>query len=158
MKKVILAGLFVLSACSLHNQNMVIRPESLINASAEKISFPLSDVQSVEAVAEWIRTGDVPSGAEISCRDNNKSCAKAKNVLNRYKVAFIETPVGSDAEQGVALLYDRLTASACFLNELGCSTSLNSVRMVANREQFVKPYISDLQDAETSVRAVGRVR
>jgi len=158
MKKILLAGLFILSACSVYHDGAVVRPEYLVNRSAEKISFPISDSQSVSSVVDWISVGDKPSSAEVACNGSSESCRQVKNILNRYKISYTEGAVSSSSEQSVSLIYARLTASACFLKQLGCSTSLNSVRMVANREQFVRPFISDMQDAETAVTAVNKVR
>ena len=64
----------------------------------------------------------------------------------------------SDADAGnISLTYNRLIARNCDASSFGCATSINSVNMVTNREQFVKPALSDFQDAARSVKAVGKV-
>lgn len=158
MRKVFLLGLFLVSACT-SNHIAIVQPELLINSSAEKVSFPITTHKSVYSVADWIKAGDAPSSAEIFCKEKSRLCGKVRAILKSNKVPFEETTiVASNEGESISLIYDRLTASSCFINQLGCATSLNAVRMVANREQFIKPYLSDLQDAETAVRALDTVR
>ncbi len=159
MKKILLACglLLIVSACAVTtNHSTPIRPESLVNATAEKISFPISDSASVITIEDWIIAGDAPTSVEISCADGNPSCVSLKTFLTNHHIAYQDSAAGESSS--VSLTYNRLIARTCNPNSFGCSTSLNSISMVTNRDQFIKPALSDFPDAASAVKAVRKVK
>ena len=157
MKKILAAGLmFILPACTIYSQS-AIKPESLINSSVEKISFPVSGYDSLTPIENWINGGDAPSKAEISCAVADPACASLKDLLSERKISFKELPA-SDDSGNVSLLYNRLVAKNCNASQFGCSTSINSIHMIANREQFINPPLSDFQDADNAVKALDKIK
>lgn len=159
MKKILLACalLFTVSACAMHHAAPVIRAETLIKSTAEKISFPIVDSSSLEAIENWVANGEAPTNAEISCVSSENTCNRVRNLLTNRGIPVNESAAAADSSAGnVSLTYNRIIAHDCGTNSFGCSTSVNAIHMVTNREQFIKPAMSDLQDAASSVRAVGR--
>lgn len=159
MKKIsLLCSILVLvSACSMHRAAPVIRAESLINSSAEKVSFAISDLSSLSPIEKWVSNGDSPSSAELTCVNRGKVCNAVKKILSKHGISVNEVPAapGSDNVVGsVSLIYNRLIARECATVHFGCATSTNSIHMVTNREQFIKPALSDFQDAASVVEAV----
>ena len=159
MKKIFLACslALIVSSCSSHYSS-VIRPESLISASAEKISFPISDSASVMTIENWVSGGDVPTDAEVSCVNGNPSCLSVKKFLKNSHIPFKEVAPVDASSSRISLIYDSLIARGCDANSFGCSTSLNAIRMVTNREQFIKPALSDFQDAAVGVTAINKMK
>jgi hypothetical protein len=159
MKKIsmVFGVLWCLSACMMHHAAPPVRPELLISSSAEKISFPISDADSLASLESWLANGDAPISAEISCGDSKKICNSVKNQLTARNINFKDVPGDAGVNSGnVSLAYERVVKRECSLNNFGCATSLNSVRMVSSHEQFIKPGNIGLQDASSAVRAVGR--
>lgn len=158
MKKISLVCglLLLLSACAMNSASPALRPESLIHSSSEKISFPVSDMASLSTVENWIAGGDAPSSAELTCPNRGKVCNSVKKMLSKRGVTVKEVPIAPGAAGNVALIYNRLIAHECAIVRFGCSTSVNALHMVANREQFTKPALSDFQDAASAVKTVGK--
>jgi|GEM_PF-3320341 len=159
MKKISLVfGLvLLLSSCAMHHSAPAIKPELLINSSAEKISFPVSDSASLSSIESWLANGDAPTYAEISCGNSGSICNAVKKDLAARHVKFKDVPAEEDATVGtLSLTYDRVITRECATNNFGCSTSLNAVRMVSNHEQFIKPSSVGLQGASSVMKAVSR--
>jgi hypothetical protein len=154
MRRIFLACALLVSACTSYQFGNVIRPEGLVSSSAEKISFPVADAASVAAIEKWVNSGEKPSAAEISCNASGKSCKAVKQMLKKHKINTTE--VALTGESSLALIYERVTAKNCEESHFGCATAANSLNMVTNRDQFIKPALSDYQDAAGAVRAVGK--
>lgn len=154
MKKLFISLLFVLSACVNPKPTSVVRPELLISSSDEKISFPISDAGSVSAIEKWISSEDRPSEANVACKDGAKSCNNVKSILKKHKISYTEQATDSEDGSSLTIVYNHVAARDCAASSFGCSTSLNSVKMVTNRQQFIKPSLSDPQDAARAVRAL----
>lgn len=149
--------LLIVASCASNGSSVYVKTESLVSASSEKVSFPITDSSSVDAIADWIHEGDnKPSSAEISCLEKDTSCLVVKRILKKSKITYTVVPSKSeDAKIGnITIMYNKILARDCETADFGCSTSINSLRMVTNREQFTKPAISDFQDAASAVRAV----
>ena len=158
MKKIFVICSFMFMAACTMGSPTAIRPENLINSSEEKISFPISDADSLTPIQNWISGGDTPTEAEISCADTNSACSSLKNYLSDRRIQFKMQPSTNTETGSVSLLYNRLVAHTCNPVHFGCSTSINAIRMVTNREQFTKPVLSDFQDAASAVKAISEVK
>ncbi len=155
MKK-IYVSLFVsllLSACSSRLPARV-STESLISASAEKVSFALVNSDSINSISSWI-ADDKPTNAEISCINADMICLEAQHALKQSSVPFkmAETPNGSDS---VTLMYERVTARNCSTRGFGCAVSANSVQMVPGLTQFTSPKVSGFASGEGAVAGYKR--
>lgn len=158
MKKALLlcSILLVVSSCANNGSESVVRTETLVSASSEKVSFPVADAASVKDIENWISNGDNrPSNAQVSCLAKNPACMSLRALLKKQKIAVTEVPFNHENGSTVSIIYNRILARSCPIESFGCSTSLNSLRMVTNREQFTKPAMSDYQDAASAVKAVG---
>jgi hypothetical protein len=141
-------------------------PEALLSASSERVSFAITDEESINALAKWLES-DRPTRAEVSCSAGSQKCGDIQSVLGVQGVPA-ERVVGA-ADQ-VVLVYERVVARPCnpvFVSNhqnpfnlnhpsLGCAISMNAVQMVEDHGQFTDPSLSDPQDAEMGVRNVRR--
>ena len=155
MKKISMAlGILLLaSACSAHHSAPAVRPESLINSSVEKTSFPIKDASSLAPVEKWIADGSLPTGAEIYCGNSGSACDIVKKLLVDRGVRFNEIPQERGTGYGkISLLYSRIQAHNCITDSFGCSTSMNSINMTTNQGQLAKPGTAALQDAVSAVK------
>ncbi len=149
--------LLIITSCASNGQSVkIIRPESLLNPSSEKVSFPVTDSSSVKNIVEWIHGDNKPSSAEVTCAAKDKSCIALKRTLKAEKIAFTEVPLSTEEGKtgNISIIYSHIIARDCKTSDFGCSTAINSLRMVTNREQFIKPALSDFQDAASAVNAV----
>lgn len=144
------------------------RPESLLNASSEKVKFSVTDELTLASLADWVKE-DAPTRAQLSCGDDvsDESCASIRSVLESQKVA-VELVNGAPGD--VVLVYERVVARPCKVQfvsnhqnpynlnhpSLGCATAMNSVQMVEDYRQFTNPSVSDPQDAEMAVKNIRR--
>lgn len=142
---------FVISACSSMSQKYV-TPRALLDSSVENVSFTLHDNSSTGDVVEWMQ-GDVPTAAILSCDTESNVCNKVRDILSLNSVPFsyVEPPIGGP--ESVKLTYQRVVAKDCKVEILGCSVSANSVQMVPDQRQFIRPALSDPQDAARAVSA-----
>lgn len=146
----IIAVVLFVSACSTL-PSVYVAPETLLNASSERVSFGLSDSASLQAISTWVE-GDAPTRAELTCPVDGQLCSQARDLLNNYSVTSrVVENAGGDGS--VVLLYDRIVARDCSSQQFGCSVSVNSLQMVADYRQYVHPNLSDPQDAQKAVES-----
>lgn len=151
MKKIIIAlsAILLLSSCKIY-ATKAISPESLLNLSSEKVAFTITDSESVDAIASWIKD-DKPTEAVLFCAKKNISCSKVQEFLKSKSIHY-NTNISNDGSNSVSLVYHRITARDCMHGEFGCATAANSIHMVADRAHFIRPPLSDSQDAATAVK------
>lgn len=137
-------------------------PESLLDMSSEVVNISLTDEAGPDELASWINQ-EQPSRAEISCQDADPACAKAKNVLDQFKVPYQQEEA---AHSGVSLFYERVLARDCenrYINNsinpynlnhptFGCSVAANMVQQVTDKRQFVNPNLLDFADGEKAAQ------
>lgn len=155
MKKVLFSLLF-LTACAGNLPTSALHTESLVSTSDEKVSFPISDAASVKNIEQWIGNGDMPSSAELSCRDAGKQCKATKAMLKKHKIAYKATNIANASDSVAVLVYNHINARDCAAGTFGCATSVNSLKMVTDRRQITQPALSDLQDAAGAVKAINK--
>ncbi len=166
-KKRVILGAFaalLLSACTPladEHINHIVRPESLLDFSSERVTFGLTSGDVVDEFAGWV-DNDQPTRAELACDSQNNLCAEAEVVLTQYGIPFERVEKSSAGE--VVLFYERLVTRDCKAGAgqefvgLGCSVSANTVQMVKDHRQFVSPTFLDQQDAESAAKAIKRAR
>ena len=143
----IIVSLFIVSACQ-NSGTVRVEPRSLLSSSSENVSFALTNSASIDAVLNWI-ADDKPTQANISCSENDMICLDTQKELRSRSVP-VRIFKSADAVNSVELIYERITARNCS-HGLGCSMSVNSLNMVADRSYFIRPPISDPHDAGKAV-------
>lgn len=164
MRQFLLLSLLVvgLAACSKNHPQVVMgQPEMLLDVSSERISLDLNTMDAIDELTDWVNQ-DQPTIARLACNDEDLICIRAKEVFNMFAVEVEHMPSSANA---VELVYDRITVRDCdnrfFSNHrngsnlnhpaFGCSTAVNIVQMVTDKQEFANPTISDPQDAEKAV-------
>lgn len=170
MKHYIFLVLTVLavSACEkLPNKaySLPVRPETLLDSSAERVSFGLASPKSGQEITDWINK-DQPTRAELSCVKDQPNCRKAIQILSSFSVPYkLVTKAGSD---NVVLIYSRIVTRDCnnsFISNhhnmrnlnhpaFGCSVAANTLQMISDQQQILNPLLSGYQDARTQMRNV----
>jgi hypothetical protein len=146
-----------LSACALDSSKPALRPESLVNSSAEKVSFPISDEASLLVIENWLATSGAPASAQISCQSGGKLCSKLKKYFRDNKISLQEVAGGDSKSASISLNYVNIVTGECSADSFGCATSLNIVNMASERRQFINPKASsEMHDSSSAVRAVKR--
>ena len=140
------------SACTLSHSKIALSPEDLLANSAEVVSFPISDTASLHTISAWI-ADDLPSHATLSCSAGNAGCTELTRLLNEK---HIPTTENAEATDKVALSYDHITTRECPTYAFGCSVSVNSLHMIGNYNQILKPATVGSQDAASAVDAYKR--
>jgi hypothetical protein len=145
------------------------QPESLISKSSERVSFSLKTAKFDSELSNWLDK-DQPTRAQLGCTATEASCRKAEKILRSYGVAIERNAAAK--KDTVVLLYDRIVARTCDngyisnhhnyrnLNHpaFGCSVASNSLRMVTNQQDFVKPALSGLPDGQKAAQAITRAQ
>ncbi len=160
--------LLILSACKTTPGAYATRgqPESLIDASGERVNLSLAGDNATNELANWVGN-DQPTRAEISCDPFSEKCKKAEAVLRQFGVSIKHVSRGTS---DVVLIYERMSARDCdnrFVSNhynplnlnhptFGCSTAVNMLQQISNRKQLVSPSTLDPQDAERSSRVFRR--
>lgn len=133
-------------------------PESLLDVSSEVVNLSVTSESALDELANWLNQ-DQPTRAELYCLDGDARCVAAQEVLDLYGVPSAYAPSG---ENMVTLVYERVLARDCenrfidnsvnpyHLNHptFGCSTAVNMVQMVSDKQQFVRPNLMDMPDAK----------
>lgn len=137
-------------------------PEALLDASSELVNVTLAGEVSIDELADWVNQ-DQPSRAEVYCLESDPVCMRALEVLDQFAVPIEYIPA---PDNNVMLIYERVIARDCenrFITNhvnpynlnhttFGCSYSANIVQMVSDKQQFVNPNLTDLQDGEKAVQ------
>jgi hypothetical protein len=169
----LILALCSLAACeSLPNKYYAtpIRAESLLDSSAERVSFGVTSPKSVTELTDWINK-DQPSRAEISCNTTQPNCKKAQQVLSSFGVSY-KTVTASSSTGNVVLIYNRVVTRSCdngFVSNhhnsrnlnhpaFGCSVASNTLQMISDQQQILNPPLSGLQDAQTAVKHINAYR
>jgi hypothetical protein len=139
-------------------------PESLLDASSERVSLSLSDESAIEDLTDWINN-DVPTRADLTCVRGQAVCSKAVNVLSSFGVPHKFVTNGTSGKD-VTLIYDRVVARDCneFMNAnknsrfiFGCAVSANMLHMVSDHQQFIKPNLVGLHDASRGMQQYNNI-
>ena len=130
-------------------------PESLLDASTEKVSIALNDQSSLQELSYWLDQ-EQPTRAELQCVDGDMLCSSAAGTLAQFNVP-IERRAGAPA---VHLVYERVVARDCdnrYIDDIhnpynlnhptfGCSLAVNSVQQVTDKRQFTSPALQPNMD------------
>lgn len=164
MKKITLLtiALFSLAACETDAGRGYgfTRPESLLDISAERVTFALSGFSAKQDVNEWVMK-DRPARAELSCESRDATCAGVAANLKQIGVPYTST-TPADGQAKAVLVYERIIARACdprYKNDsfnnlnrphaaLGCATSSNIIQQVSDPVQFTAPAMLGDADGE----------
>jgi hypothetical protein len=160
------AGL--LQACAMKSSKIV-SPESLIDRSAERVTFSLAAPSARQDITEWL-IKDVPSRAELQCDGGDSVCAAIAAELDRRNVPVDAMQAGGQPR--AVLVYERYAARACDntyrdnsfnpLNStnkaLGCSVSQNLLQSVADGDQFTNPPMMGNAYGNQAVKAVRKAQ
>lgn len=163
-----LAALVALTACKRPSDAAYYNrggPEALLDVSSEVVNLSVAGPNELSQLNAWIEQ-DQPSRAELYC-SAGPSCSDARKVLELQGVPVMQVP---SMDNSVALVYERILARDCTQRyrddgsnnynaphtALGCSISANIVQHVSDKQQFVKPNLTDLPRATGSVAAYDR--
>ncbi|MBN8531353.1 MAG: hypothetical protein J0L97_05770 [Alphaproteobacteria bacterium] len=161
-----LTGLF-LAACSVIPDSAYVnrgQPENLIDVSSERVNVRLASAESVDEVISWVNQ-DQPTRAEIICLSGDQTCQQAQEALSQFAIPVKHVEA---ADNSVTLIYDRVLARDCNhrfvtnhinpynLNHsgFGCSTAVNMLQMVSDKQQFVNPNLLDMVDGDKAASSV----
>jgi hypothetical protein len=163
-----LVSLSLLTACAVESSRYAARgrPQSLIDASSERVNFSLAEEKTLDDLKSWINN-DQPTRATLNCSGQHPNCEQAELVLHQFGVPYDIKPASITAGNEVVLYYERLVTNECdnrFVDNhinpfnlnhenFGCSVATNVVQMVGDQRQFVSPAYQDPKDAEGAVKA-----
>lgn len=142
------------------------KPHSLLDVSSEVVNVSLASEQSLDQLVDWVNQ-DQPTRAELYCLESDPLCQQAQQVLDQFGVPSTYTAA---ADNLVALMYERVAARDCenryidnHINPyhlhhptFGCSTAVNIVQMVGDKQQFVSPALLDYHDARKAAQVYRR--
>lgn len=157
----LLAGCSVIPDSAYENHSS---PESLLNVSSERVSLGLTGEQSISELTSWLNE-DQPSRVQLSCSAADPLCAKALEVATQFSVPV---EYGTETDGGITLIYDRVVAHDCrnkFITNhinpynlnhpsFGCSTAVNMLQMISDKQQIVSPPLMDYQDGEKAAQTI----
>jgi hypothetical protein len=123
-------------------------PESLLDASTERVSIQLSDRSSLQELSYWLDQ-EQPTRAELQCVDGDLLCSAASGTLAQFNVPTTRAP----GNNSVHLVYERVVARDCdnrFIDAVhnpynlnhptfGCSLAANIVQHATDKRQFTSP-------------------
>lgn len=136
-------------------------PENLLDVSSELVTLPLGSRSDMIDLSDMVMQ-DPPTLAELRCAPTESLCMQAKELFEQYGVP---AKFASGSKE-VALMYERVMARDCenrYLDNssnvynlhpptFGCSVMANTVQMVSDKRQFVRPSLLDYYDGEKAVR------
>jgi hypothetical protein len=153
MRFFLVALLILVSACV--KQTKAVSVEDLVIDSSETVKFPIGDNNSINYIEDWVKK-DKPVRSIVSCGKNRLVCNTVKKILSSREIPF--DTLASNKQQGsVSLLYKRVNARSC-MKEFGCSVSVNIIQSVTDRLDFISPELSDYQDADGAIKAIGKYK
>lgn len=140
-------------------------PEALLDVSSEVVNLSVAGPNELSQLNAWIEQ-DQPSRAELYC-SAGPSCTEARKVLELQGVPVMQV---ASMDNSVALVYERILARDCTQRyrdngsnnynaphtALGCAISANIVQHVSDKQQFVKPNLTDIPRATGGVAAYDR--
>lgn len=165
MKHVVPFTFLVLFACSeIPEQAYYTRgqPESLLEVTQTEAIFTLNKKTVVSDISKWIKNAS-PSEALLHCQKKNKICNRVEALL---KKKGISTARNTSSTNEVTFFYEQISVRKCEnryidntvnpynLNHptFGCTIASNSAQMVANKQQFINPNLTDKTDARKPVQ------
>jgi hypothetical protein len=165
----LIVALCAVTACQQVNSKsyaLPIRPESLLDSSAERVSFGVTSPKSLGEVTDWINK-DQPTRAELSCSSDQKICKHIRRALSSFAVPYKVVSKNSE-RNSVVLIYNRIVTRSCdnsFVDNhsnyqnlnhaaFGCSVSANTVQMASDPQQVLNPPLSAMQDAGRAVKLI----
>lgn len=149
MKYSLLVASLAVVSCASHSPRTPVAAEGLLNISTEKVSFSIQNTATLTQIEKWIQY-DYPTAAELSCEDDLYSCEQAKEMLEDYDILYRKIDPTTPTNR-MALIYDRITASDCATEDLGCSVTANSLQMTSDYRQYTHPALSDSPSAARAV-------
>jgi hypothetical protein len=150
---------------------MSINPSSMLQASAERITFSSSNVESVEKITEWVHSKH-PTRAEISCKAHEEHCLNIEKLLHSFSLPMKHVIGHTNGINDVTLVYEKLEAHDCYESlqsiapsshdavahpPFGCAVNRNIIEMVSDHHQFINPKLSGMQDASKFTKALKEV-
>jgi hypothetical protein len=151
---ILLLTVLTVTSCGSNNVKRV-EPELLLNSSTEDVSFDLVNNESIGSISQWIND-DRPTEARLTCNVKNKLCSQTQQVFKKKLIPFKVEKPEEGATESVKLLYERVAARDCNPRLLGCSVSVNTLQMVTDHTTFIRPSLSDQQDAAKAARTYNR--
>lgn len=162
VQNIVLAlGLCVLGACSKIPADAYLNrgtPESLLDASSERVAVSLYAPESTDELVQWLSV-DQPTRIELGCVEGEARCMEVLDIAQQFAVPveFSET-----AGDEVVLVYDRIRARDCnqrFVSNhinpynlphptSGCALAANMLQMISDKQQIVAPSLMDYHDGE----------
>lgn len=153
-----------LSACA-QQQASITRPESLIDLSAERVTFGLSGYTAKDDVINWAKK-DQPSRAELTCSSSDATCRGVAIALDGMKVPYgMKDAIAGEPK--AVLVYERTVGRACnpryvdnsfnpenrVYQGMGCAVSANVVQQVSQQSQFTNPATLGNSDGSRAVQS-----
>lgn len=155
---ILLSAVLAVSACSkipdaaYHQRGT---PESLLDASTERVSIQLNDSSSLQELSYWLDQ-EQPTRAELQCVDGDLLCSAANGTLAQFNVPTSQ----ASGNNTVHLVYERVIARDCdnrFVDMLhnpynlnhptfGCSLAANIVQHATDKRQFTSPALLSNMD------------
>jgi hypothetical protein len=162
-------GMLAMSACGsppTATSHLNRGPESLIDLSSEIVHLSIASPSELKELAAWVEK-DRPTRAQLSCVASTKQCVDAQKLL---ELQGVPVAMGTDAENSVTLVYDRILARDCDQRyvdnahnsynithpHFGCAVSANIVQHVTDKQEFVSPNLSDAPSAVRGVNDINR--
>jgi hypothetical protein len=152
---ILLLTVLALTSCFRPTNVKKVEAESLLNSSSEDVSFDLVNDESVNSISTWIND-DRPSEARLVCVAKAKLCVQAQQLFKKKLVPYKVVKPESGVQEAVKLSYERVSAKDCDSHILGCSVSVNTLQTVADHTTFIKPALSDPQDAVKAAKVYNR--
>lgn len=181
MKKIYFVSLLsalILSSCSNKGSNLLplndrsnigfITSASMLETSAEKITYSSSSSDVIERITHWADSKH-PNRAELSCKSEERNCFRIQKALESFSIPVKHVPGNSNGINDITLVYEKLIARDCYEDlanmlpdahgqvaypSLGCAVERNILGMVSDHNQFISPKLSGLQDASRAVKAL----
>lgn len=153
-----------LSACA-QQPTSITRPESLIDLSAERVTFGLTGYTAKQDILSWAQK-DQPTRAELACSSTDATCSSVALGLEALKVPTVLKDSGV-GEPKAMLVYERTVGRSCnprYVDNsfnvnnrpyqgMGCAVSANVVQQVSDQAQFTNPQTLGNADGARAVQS-----
>lgn len=127
MKRLLVSifSLGFLAACQNFDAKSPIAAQNLLHVSTEQVSFPISDIESVKTIEEWIKNSVSPTSATLDCVAKGKNCSKLKGILHKRNIEFTVNEISDPNQSKIVLVNNKIVKNKCDVAEFGCATSMN---------------------------------
>ena len=134
----IVSAAYVLVSCTAPSHHPSIVPESLLDSSEERVSFPIeADSAAYENIRAWV-VNNHPAYAELHCQDQTAPCRYVAQFLTKKAIRFTIQPTHENASS-IQLFYQKHYAKACSSHQFGCSSATNAIHMISNQKSIFFP-------------------